>query len=178
MPIYLAAIGPRAIRLAGAVADGVLLNAYTPTAYVRYAVSEVRRAALDAGRDPAAIDIACMLVTRLTSEPASMWHSLKERLVRLLVEPQVGEVLLQKGGFDASILGPLRAAAERGDNDAASLITDEMVDAFYLVGDAHHCTQRVAEYRDAGVDLPLLLPRLEAFSAVARAFGRPGFEGV
>ena len=52
LPIYLAAIGPRALRLAGAVADGVLLNAYTPTTYISYAVDEVRRAARETGRDP------------------------------------------------------------------------------------------------------------------------------
>ena len=43
-PIYLAAIGPRALRLAGAVADGVLLNAYVPAEYVRYAVPRCARA--------------------------------------------------------------------------------------------------------------------------------------
>ena len=63
-PIYLAAIGPKALRLAGAIADGVLLNAYTPVEYVKYAAEEVRKAAREAGRDPDAVDIACMLVMR------------------------------------------------------------------------------------------------------------------
>ena len=31
LPIYLAALGPQALRLAGAIADGVILNAYVPT---------------------------------------------------------------------------------------------------------------------------------------------------
>ena len=69
VPIYLAGIGPRALRLAGAVADGVLLNAYTPTGYVRYAVDEVRRAAQRAGRDPQSVEIAGMLVVRMTDDP-------------------------------------------------------------------------------------------------------------
>ena len=79
LPIYLAAIGPRALRLAGAVADGVLLNAYTPTTYISYAVDEVRRAARETGRDPADVDIACMLVVRPTDDPAGMLESLKSR---------------------------------------------------------------------------------------------------
>ena len=41
LPIYLAAIGPKALKLAGALADGVLLNAYTPVGYVRYASAAV-----------------------------------------------------------------------------------------------------------------------------------------
>ena len=170
LPIYLAAIGPKSLRLAGAIADGVLLNAYTPTGYVRYAVEEVRKAAQEAGRDPQSVDIACMLVVRLTDEPDSIWSSLKQRIVRLLAEPYVGEILLEKGGFDPSILGPLRASAEKnGDKDAVGLVSDNMVEFFYLVGPASRCKERMAEYREAGVDLPLLLPRLDDYSNVTES---------
>ncbi len=170
LPIYLAAIGPKALRLAGAIADGVLLNAYVPTSYVSYAVEEVRTAAKEAGRDPSSIDIACMLVVRLTDDPNSLWLSLKQRLVRLLDEPHVGEILLEKGGFDPAILGSLRVLAkEDGGKEAISLISDEMVESFYLVGPAAKCKERIAEYRQAGVDLPLLLPRLDDYGKVAEA---------
>lgn len=169
LPIYLAAIGAKGLRLAGAVADGVLLNAYVPPAYVRYAVEEVRNAAKAAGRDPQAIDIACMLVVRLTDDPDSVRPTLKQRIVRLLEESYVGEILLEKGGFDPSILKPLRASVQKDEGkDAVSLITDAMVDAFYLVGSAAHCKERLAEYRQAGVALPLLLPRLEDYGKVAQ----------
>lgn len=171
-PIYLAAIGPRALRLAGAIADGVLLNAYTPTVYVRYAVNEVRRAAEEAGRDPRSVDIACMLTTRLTDDTESIWPGLKQRIVRLLAEPQVGEILLEKGGFDPSILAPIRASEKSDDGkNAATLISDDMVESFYLVGSQERCKERIAEYREAGVDLPLLLPRLEDYARVAGALG-------
>jgi 5,10-methylenetetrahydromethanopterin reductase len=166
LPIYVAAIGPKALRLAGAVADGVLLNAYVPPGYVRYAVQEVRDAARAAGRDPQAIDIACMLIVRLTNDLGQMLPSLKQRLVRLLEEPYVGEILLDKGGFDPAILETLRTAAAQGRQaEAASLVSEAMVEAFYLAGTASQCRARLAEYRAAGVDLPLLLPRLEDYQA-------------
>lgn len=172
LPVYLAAIGPRALRLAGAVADGVLLNAYVPTAYVRYAVQEIADAAREAGRDPAAIDIACMLIVRLTDDPERMMPALKERMVRLLAEPFVGEVLLERGGFDPGILPELRATAEgRGEKAAVGLITEEMVEAFYLLGDAATCRRRIAEYREAGVEHALLLPRLEDYESAVEALG-------
>ncbi len=170
LPIYLAAIGPKALRLAGAIADGVLLNAYAPVKYVKYAVEEVRRAAHEAGRDPASVDIACMLVVRPTDEPDKMIASLKQRIVRLLAEPRVGELLLDKGGFDPSILGALRSSVDTdGEKSATRFITDEMVDSFYLVGPPSRCKDRIDEYRQAGVTLPLLLPRLEDYSAVAES---------
>ncbi len=172
LPIYLAAIGPRALRLAGAVADGVLLNAYVPASYVRYAVGEIAAAAREAGRDPASIDITCMLIVRLTDDPARMMPALKERMVRLLAEPHVGEVLLERGGFDPGILPELRATAEDGGEKAAmGLITDAMVESFYLLGDASECRRRIDEYREAGVDHPLLLPRLEDYDSAVEALG-------
>lgn len=172
LPIYLAAIGPKALRLAGAVADGVLLNAYVPASYVRYAVEEIAAAAREAGRDPASIDIACMLIVRLTDDPPRMMPALKERMVRLLAEPFVGEVLLERGGFDPGILPELRATAEgKGEKAAVGLITDAMVESFYLLGDAAECRRRIAEYREAGVDHPLLLPRLEDYESAVEALG-------
>ncbi len=169
LPIYLAALGPQALRLAGAVADGVILNAYVPTGYVRYAVREIREAARRAGRDPKAIDITCMLVVRLTPDAGAVIPGLRQRLVRLLAEPHVGEILLAQGGFDADILKPLRGAPSRSGSVATELISDDMVEAFYLVGDAATCQARIADYRAAGVDAPLLLPRLEDYMQVAEA---------
>ena len=170
LPIYLAAIGKKGLRLAGAIADGVVLNAYVPPSYVAYAVEEVRSAAQEAGRDPQSIDIACMLVIRLTDDPQRMMPTLKKRIVRLLDEAYVGEILLEKGGFDVSILEPLRESYAKDEGkDAVKLITDQMVESFYLIGSEEQCKQRIAEYRAAGVDLPLILPRLEDYGRVAAA---------
>ncbi|MXZ47391.1 MAG: LLM class flavin-dependent oxidoreductase [Chloroflexi bacterium] len=169
-PIYVAAIGPRALRLAGAVADGVLLNAYVPAAYIPRAVAEVRAGAEEAGRDPDAIDIACMLVVRLTDDPASMLPQLRARLAGIMAEPHVGELMAEWGGLDLGNLDALRAADAAGDRDAgAQLIGDEVAEACTLVGDAGRIRERTEEYREAGVDHPLLLPRLPDFEEVADA---------
>ena len=54
-----------------------------------------------------------------------------------------------------------------GGRDAVSLISDDMVDSFYVVGPPERCKERIEEYRRAGVDQPLLLPRLEDYKQVA-----------
>jgi 5,10-methylenetetrahydromethanopterin reductase len=168
--IHVAAIGPQALRLAGRIADGVLLNAYVSPAYVRWAVGILHEAARAAGRDPASIDVGCMLVVRLTDDPAALMPSLRERLVRLFAERHVGEVLCETGGFDPDILPRLREAEAAGDpGRAASLIDDAMVASCYVLGSAAECRRRIAAYRDAGVDAPLLLPRLRDYGAVAEA---------
>lgn len=169
LPIYLAAIGPRALRLAGEVADGVLLNAYAPVEYIRWAVSEVREAASNAGRDPGSIDITCMLIVRLTDDPDAMLPSLRERVARLIAEPFVGEVLLGRSGFDTSILAPVRELITAGDESgAARYVSDQLAEACYLLGNAARCRERIQQYIDAGVDTSLLLPRLEAFERTTK----------
>ena len=171
LPIYLSGIGSKGLQLVGEIADGVVLNAYVPPAYVRYAVKEIRDAAQAAGRDPQAIDITCMLVVRLTDDPVNLRASLKQRIVRLLEEEYVGEILLDKGGFDPSMLPALHETVKKdGEKAAVGFITDEMVDAFYVVGPVDRCRARIEEYRQAGVDEPLLLPRLEDYRKVAEAF--------
>ncbi len=172
LPIFLAAIGPRALRLAGRVADGVLLNAYTPAAYAGWAVQTVREAAAEAGRDPGAIEVASMLVVRMTDDPDQLMPGLRVRMARLVAEAHVGEVLLERGGFDTSILTPIRERIAQCDGrGAGDLVSEEMVHACYLLGSAERCRARIQEYRDAGVDSPLLLPKLGDFGSVAMALG-------
>ena len=57
VPIWIAALGPRAMRLAGEIADGVILNWCTPER-VAEARDAIRAAAGEAGRDPDAVTIA------------------------------------------------------------------------------------------------------------------------
>ena len=51
LPIYLGALGPRMLALAGRIADGVILNLMSP-AQAGEAAAIVRAAAKQAGRDP------------------------------------------------------------------------------------------------------------------------------
>lgn len=170
LPIYMAAIGPRALKTAGALADGVLLNAYVSPGYVKYAVDIVRTSAEEAGRDPESVRIACMLVMRMTPHPEEVRSGLRQRLVRLYSEAHVGEILLETAGFDPGAAARIRQLDAEGDmNSGVGLITDDMVDSCYVIGLPDQCEERVKEYVRAGVDEPLLLPRLEDYRNVAEA---------
>ena len=50
VPIYIAALGPRMLRLAGEIADGVLLS-WAASSYLKEAIRQVREGAVSAGRD-------------------------------------------------------------------------------------------------------------------------------
>ena len=68
VPIYVAALRPGMLRVAGEVADGVILN-WLAAADVPRSIAIVREAAARAGRDPAAVEITARLLIHL--DPAS-----------------------------------------------------------------------------------------------------------
>ena len=54
IPLYVAAYGPRALGVAGRVGDGVIIQLADP-AIIEWTMATARRAAEEAGRDPAAL---------------------------------------------------------------------------------------------------------------------------
>jgi 5,10-methylenetetrahydromethanopterin reductase len=57
VPIFLAASGPRTLRLAGQIADGVVVRTGILPEIVRDSIEQVRRGAREAGRDPDAVEM-------------------------------------------------------------------------------------------------------------------------
>src|SRR5438477_5378562 len=55
VPIWIAAGGPRTLRMAGAVADGVFIRVGTHAANITTAVDAIRAGAVAAGRDPRSV---------------------------------------------------------------------------------------------------------------------------
>src|SRR6185369_1093320 len=60
VPIWIAAGGPRTLRMAGRVADGVFIRVGTHRANIERTVEAVRAGARDAGRDPASVKIGAV----------------------------------------------------------------------------------------------------------------------
>jgi 5,10-methylenetetrahydromethanopterin reductase len=68
VPIWIAAGGPRTLRMAGAVADGVFIRVGTHPANIATAVDAIRAGALEAGRDPARVRLGAIFHTVLVDD--------------------------------------------------------------------------------------------------------------
>jgi 5,10-methylenetetrahydromethanopterin reductase len=172
IPIYFAAMGPKMLRLAGRLAEGVLLNVGASTDFVRWATGHVRQGALEAGRAADAVTIAAWLTAYVGDERERSLRRGREWLATMLSIPLQGELLLEHGGFDASILPAIRRHVtgypHRGDPAAAAeFVPPELVEEMTLVGSVDRVRQRLQEYRDAGVQLPIL-----GLSALMRLYGK------
>ena len=63
VPVWVAAQGPRTLRMAGRVADGVFIRVGVHETNLRLAVAAVRAGAAEAGRAPEEVRIGCVLHT-------------------------------------------------------------------------------------------------------------------
>jgi 5,10-methylenetetrahydromethanopterin reductase len=70
VPIWIAAGGPRTLRMAGGVADGVFIRVGTHPANIAAAVQAVRAGAGDAGRDPSRVRLGAVFHTVLVDDAA------------------------------------------------------------------------------------------------------------
>src|SRR5690606_23316098 len=99
IPILLTAIGDNTLRLAGRIADGVVLHTFFTDETTARAVRVVREAAESAGRDPASVRIWSVLVTVHDGiDELSRLRKLTGRLGTYL--QGYGEVLVRANGWD------------------------------------------------------------------------------
>jgi alkanesulfonate monooxygenase SsuD/methylene tetrahydromethanopterin reductase-like flavin-dependent oxidoreductase (luciferase family) len=173
LPIYLAALAPQMCRLAGEVADGVLLNWATPD-YVHEAVAGVRAAAERAGRDPGAVDIACYVRAAVGEDAAAVARSVALETARY-VALDFYRQMLDRSGFGRDTAAVMAALPE-GIEAAAARVSDRMLEAVALSGEPAGWRGRLAEYRAAGVALPIIAPvpvgrdAYHAWAAAIRTF--------
>lgn len=163
IPVYLAAMGPMMLRLAGRSADGVLLNVGTSVEYIRWAVGEVHAGCRAAGRAPSEVTIAAWITAYVTEDRAAAVRRSREWLATMLSIPRQGELLLEHSGLpvDESILAGIRAHfgayPHRGNRGAAAdYVSEELAERLTIIGDVARARERLAEYREAGVELPVL----------------------
>lgn len=159
VPIYIAAVGPKMLQLAGEIADGVLLTSGNSPEYVRYALKQLRVGAEKAGRDPSEIDVASYIVYSVDSNRKRAKDDSRHLIAYLLSPPEYGNLLCEVSGLDSSILDPVRKAFSAGYvSDVDSFISDKVVDTFSASGDSEDCVRKLSDYIAAGVNLPIVMP--------------------
>ncbi|MCF8608818.1 TIGR03857 family LLM class F420-dependent oxidoreductase [Gordonia sp. HY285] len=168
IPITLVTMSPATLRLAGEIADGVVLHTFLSDDATRAAVDTVRAAADCAGRDPASIRIWSVVATVADAlEPADRHRRLYGRLATYL--QGYGDVLARANGWPTAELDAVRASASftsaRGPIDATA--TDDEIAALAAempaswvadcaTGSAAECARTVADQFALGVDSVIL----------------------
>lgn len=156
VPIYNAALGPTNRELTGRFADG-WLPLHVPTARMASYIDEVASAAVDAGRPPDAVTIAPYIVSCVSeTQPDRARRIVREVLAFYVGVMEYYAEVFGAFGFESEV-ADIREAWRTGGKDAArDEVPDGLLDAVTIAGTPEFGRERLAEYVDAGVDMPIV----------------------
>lgn len=153
--IVLGALGPKMLALAGEVADGVLLN-YLPASHVAWSVEQVRAGEAAAGREPGSCTVHAYVHAGVADRDAALANGRKDLFSYAVVDSYADS--FTRAGFGDAV-AEVRARHAAGDREGAlAAVSDELVDAIDVVGDADLVAATARAYVAAGVDDPVLMP--------------------
>jgi probable F420-dependent oxidoreductase len=153
--LVLAALNERMLRLAGELADGVLLN-YLPASAVPWCVEQVRAGEAAAGRAPASCTVHAYVHVGVC-DPDTARAPARKDLFSYAVVPAYARAF-SRAGFAEEIAELAAAHAARDRERSLAAVSERMIDAIDICGDAEHVAATVADYVAAGVEHPVIMP--------------------
>jgi probable F420-dependent oxidoreductase len=145
--IVVGALNPAMLRLAGELADGVLLN-YLPASHVPWSVARVRE-----GGDAT---IYAYVHAGVCDRQDGIDLARRDLFSYAVVDSYARN--FERAGFGDEV-AEVRARFAEGDRaGAVAAVSDRMVDAIDVMGDEGTVAATMAAYADAGVDVPVLMP--------------------
>jgi probable F420-dependent oxidoreductase len=167
LPLYIAALSPAMLRLAGELGDGVLLWLCSPQ-YIRdVVVPEVTAGRERVGKSMEGFDIVPAVPAALTEDPAGAWAAMRRDLLPYFGLPFY-RAMIERSGFGTDIAAYDGAG---GDVDAMqAAISDDFLEQLTAVGDEAGVRAGIQRYRDAGSTSPCIgpIPKTD-FEATLRA---------
>jgi probable F420-dependent oxidoreductase len=183
LPIWVAAYGPKALKLAGEIGDGFILQLADPD-IAAWSIAAVREAATAAGRDPDAMTMCVAAPAYVTDgSDAQHAHALDQcRWFGGMVGNHVADIVNRYGADGSAVPRSLTDYIEgrkgydynehgRAGNTHTEFVPDEIVERFCVIGppDAH--VAKLKQLADLGVGHFGLYLQHDAQDATLSAFG-------
>lgn len=158
--IYVATTHPRAFRMAGEVADGVIVGNVGKPETLRQVIGWIREAAVGAGREADAVKVVAWNFALCGDDTPYMYDTIRLITARTIANShsQVTGLL----GIDKAQVDHIRDVMRSNPKSVGvDLISDEMIDKFAIVGSDVQCREGIAALGEAGADIFGLRPSLE-----------------
>jgi probable F420-dependent oxidoreductase len=145
--VIVGALNPGMLRLAGEIADGVLLN-YLPASHVPWSVDEVRKGG--------AAEIYAYVHVGVCDRDEGIELARRDLFSYAVVDAYARS--FERAGYGDEVAA-IRERHAAGDRDGAvAAVSDRMVDGIDVIGDEQTAHDTMQAYADAGVDVPVLMP--------------------
>src|SRR5262249_37378655 len=177
VPIYISAEGPKTLRIAGRVCDGLILGTGFDLDVMEWAQARILEGAKEMGRAMSEIDVmpAGMICVdddgerarqRVRSRMANRAHHNFRFTMETVPAGEVAGVLRFMESFDIS-----KPIEERVD---PNLVTDYLLRRFTIAGTPQECAARVKQLETAGIKSHLLTPPNNDYDANMEDLGPRG----
>jgi probable F420-dependent oxidoreductase len=184
LPVWMAAYGPKALAMAGAKADGFILQ-LADLYLTEWMVKAVKDAAVAAGRNPDDVKVCVAAPAYVTRDdsPEALAHAREQcrwfggmvgnHVADLvgkygehssMVPDELTEYIKARQGYDYSHHG-------RTGNPDTAFVPDEIVDRFCLIGTAEQHIEKLRALRDLGVDQFAVYNMQDAKEATIDVYG-------
>ncbi|MER8119525.1 TIGR03842 family LLM class F420-dependent oxidoreductase [Streptomyces sp. NPDC094031] len=184
LPVWMAAYGPKALKMTGEEADGFILQ-LADLYLTEYMVKAVKDAAKAAGRDPGEVRICVAAPAYVTADdsPEALAHARDQcRWFGGMVGNHVADLVSKYGEHSAQVPEELTeyiksrqgydyAHHGRSGNPDTEFVPDEIVDRFCLVGPPERHIEKLTALRALGVDQFALYDMHDAQEATIDAYG-------
>jgi len=167
-PIYIAAVGPKALRLAGRLADGVLFNELATPEFIAWAIDLVKFSARSAGRNDSDLLFFANPAVRITDKPAEVLERKKALVAIVHALPGMDRLLMNPSVDVDSIMKRVRALMKtedvlsrggafadfraEGDLEAAlAVVPAELVERGTAIGSLDLVRAKLREFEATGI---------------------------
>jgi 1,4-dihydroxy-2-naphthoate octaprenyltransferase len=163
IPLFIAAYRKEFVELAGRIADGYLARPCESIPSLAGIIERLQATATAAGRDPRDIETAGYLLTLVDKSRREALNRAKREPFVIYMMSILGNVSLQRAGFEPELRDRIAAAWRADDfHEAGKLVPDDLLDAFMLCGTREDVAEKaLAFHQKAGLDMPLLQPVLQ-----------------
>jgi probable F420-dependent oxidoreductase len=188
LPMHVAGYGPKALAVAGRLADGVIIQLADPV-IIEWIMATARKAAEEASRDPDALECIVGAPSHVSDDLADAREQV--RWFPAMVSNHVMD-LVERYGYDSEIPSELtdfvkarkfydykdhsRVGAKHGE-----FVTDEICDRFTVIGNAEQCAEKLRALEQVGVDQFNIYLMTHGQEETLAAYGKdiiPQFSGV
>ncbi len=148
VPIYIGAMSPRMLAMAGEIADGVLPLLYPPEHYST-AAAQVLAGVRAAGRDPADVDLAACIWVSVDEDAEAARLQMAEKIA--YYGASFAPYLLERAGLSVADFGPIQAALSADGIEAASALVTPGMMRLGIAGTPRQVIERCASLMAEGV---------------------------
>jgi 5,10-methylenetetrahydromethanopterin reductase len=152
LPIVVASRGDHVLRMAGEVADGVMIATYATPEGLRHGRAMVRQGALRAGRAENDMELMTRVDVALGEDPRAARDAVRPMIAAMVMASYPDTAFLEHAGLEIT---PELEAMARQKNEALAfasgdLVPDTFVRQFAWVGTPSQVAQQIAQVIDSG----------------------------